>query len=301
MQIWDVSSASHEGAAVLAGQGVLPFTDVLQALLDIDYQGTLTIEYWNDPEYPQYGTAQTIGYIQGILHTLTSGKEPPPNTLTQAEKDAGWRLLFDGQHTDPWRSVNNETFPSAGWAVRDGTLCITARDGAESGNGGDIVTRASFGDFELYWEWNMHTRGGNSGLKYYVQEGLGDNAGYGYGLEYQILDDANHPWMLDGRMEAGDYRTVGGLYEIFPATNKKLKPLDSWNSSRIVSKDGHVEHWLNGNLILTYERGGAAFKQKVAESKFRDVPGFGVGKEGPILLQDHGSEVCFRNIKIRDL
>jgi len=174
-------------------------------------------------------------------------------------------------------------------------------DGSESTNGGDVITLKEYGpDFELSWEWKMLTKGGNSGIKYFVKENLTTNGNYGYGLEYQILDDMNHPWMLEGKMQPDDYHTIGSLYEFFPASEvKQVKPLGEWNVSRIVSKDMHVEHWLNGEKILQYDRGGRKFQKMLKKSKFRDIENFGQEEKGHILLQDHGSQVHFRNIKIR--
>lgn len=183
--------------------------------------------------------------------------------------------------------------------VSDGMLIVKAVDGKESGNGGDIITIEQYGEFVLEWEWRMLTKGGNSGVKYFVKEGLAENRKYGVGLEYQILDDENFSWMKDGRMKPGDYRTLGALYEIYPAKNTSPKPLGEWNRSRIVSQGKHVEHWLNGVLILEFERGSDDFKKRVAESKFASFENFGEADEGHILIQDHGSEMAFRNIKIK--
>ncbi len=148
----------------------------------------------------------------------------------------------------------------------------------------------------------MLTKGGNSGIKYFVKEEITTNGNYGYGLEYQILDDMNHPWMLEGKMQPNDYHTAGSLYEFFPATEaKKVKPLGEWNSSRIISRSYQVEHWLNGQKILEYERGGKDFVKMLKNSKFKEIENFGQQTHGHILLQDHGSQVSFRNIKIREL
>ena len=301
VQLWDSSSASSEGRAVLAGYGILNLPGVLQALIDIQYAGTVSVEFWTDPKHPQYGTAQTIGYCEGILSALPRRATRPINTLTEQEKRDGWRLLFDGKTTKGWRRINQDRFPDHGWAVRNGELCALGHDGAESENGGDIITEQKYSRFELSWEWKMLSVGGNSGVKYFVLEGLSDNDKHGVGLEYQILDDANHAWMLDGRMEPGDYRTVGSLYEVYQATNKKMKPLGQYNQSRIVCTGTHVEHWLNGIKVVTFERGSADFRRRVQASKFKRFPGFGEAPEGHILIQDHGSQVCFRNIKIREL
>jgi hypothetical protein len=148
----------------------------------------------------------------------------------------------------------------------------------------------------------MKSKGGNSGVKYFVQEGIGTNKGYGYGLEYQLLDDKNHAWMLEGKMKPNDYHTLGSLYEIYPASpDKHSNPLGLWNESMIVSDGSHVEHWLNGQKILEYERGGADFNAKIATSKFKDIPGYGVLPTGHILLQDHGSIIHYRNLKIKQI
>lgn len=240
-----------------------------------------------------------------LLATFISGcSQQERHADIQAEAPAAaegeWTMLFDGKTTAGWRGINLETFPAEGWEVKDGMLISTALDGKESGNGGDIITVEEYGDFILEWEWKMLTKGGNSGVKYFVKEGLSDsNKKYGYGLEYQILDDENFSWMKDGRMKPGDFRTLGALYEIYPAKNTSPKPLGEWNKSRIVSQGKHVEHWLNGVLILEYERGSDDFRKRVSESKFASIPGFGEAEKGHILIQDHGSEMAFRNIRIK--
>ena len=300
VQIWDVTSASHDGKSTLAGYGVLNFEEILQALVQIDFDGTVSVEYWNDAENPGPGTAYTIGYIRSILNHLPLG-EQADNQLTASEYEENWQLLFNGKNTEGWRGINQQSFPDQGWEVKDGVLCNTSQGGGESNNGGDIVTTIEYSNFELSWEWKMITSGGNSGVKYFVQEGKSDNEKYGYGIEYQLLDDANHPWMIEGKMEPGDYRTVGAAYELYKPEHKKLKPLGQYNHSKIEVKNGNVTHWLNGIKVLEFDRFSDDFKQKVSESKFADVEDFGQWEKGHILLQDHGSEVCFKNIKIREL
>jgi len=301
IQLWDSSSASHEGKAVLAGYGILNISEVLQALIDIGYAGAVSVEFWNDPEYPQYGTAHTVGYCEGILRMLPRRAAQPINTLTEQEKKDGWQLLFDGSTTRGWRRINRSTFPGQGWAIKGGALRTLGLDGAESEDGGDIITEGKYGSFELTWEWKMLNAGGNSGIKYFVLEGLSENDKHGVGLEYQILDDANHPWMIEGKMAPGDYRTTGSLYEVYKATNKKMKPLGQYNHSRIVCRGAHVEHWLNGIKVLAFTRGSDDYRRRVQASKFKSFAGFGEAAKGHILIQDHGSQVCFRNIKIRPL
>lgn len=225
----------------------------------------------------------------------------PPNSLTDAEIREGWKLLFDGKTSSGWRGINQESFPEHGWEIRGGMLIVNESGGGESANGGDIITTRQYGNFILEWEWKMLTKGGNSGVKYFVKEGLSDNKKYGAGLEYQLLDDENFPWMFDGRMKPGDYRTLAALYELYPATNRSVKPLGAWNHSRVVVRGKHSEHWLNGVKVLEYERGSEDFRKKVAESKFAAYENFAEADEGHILLQDHGSEMAFRSIKIKEL
>lgn len=215
---------------------------------------------------------------------------------SKKEAKTGWQLLFNGKNFDGWRGVNKKTFPEKGWAVKDNSILCTGE------GGGSIITTEKYGDFELVWEWKLTTPGANSGLKYFVAEREGDTGGYGYGIEYQMLDDANHEWMISGQMKPNDYHTVGAAYELYPASaSKKPNKPGEWNSSKIISRNGKVEHWLNGKKILKYDRYSDDFKQKVAASKFKDIKNYGLHPDGHILLQDHNSEVFFRNIKIRKL
>lgn len=223
------------------------------------------------------------------------------NELTAEEKKENWKLLFDGESTAGWRGINQDTFPGEGWKIEGGMLMVNAADGRESSNGGDIITIEQYSDFVFDIDWKMMTQGGNSGVKYFVKEGLSGNEKYGVGPEYQILDDEYHPWMLDGRMQPDDFFTLASLYEIYPAENKSPKPLGEWNHSRIVVQGKEVEHWLNGVSVLKYNRGSEDFREKVAESKFNQFENYGEAKEGHILLQDHGDKVAFRNIKIKEL
>jgi len=222
------------------------------------------------------------------------------NALTPEEEAAGWKLLFDGQSSAGWRSIGKDHFPEKGWAVKDGLLC--AGDVNGQGTGGDIITDEEYGQFEFIIEWKMLTKGGNSGIKYFVKESLSKGGGGGLGLEYQILDDENFPWMQEGKMSPNDYHYLGALYVFFPpdVDKKVINPTGKWNRSRIVSKGLHVEHWLNGKRLLEYERGGKEFKEQLRKNKFRDIENFGQEDQGHILLQDHGSVMQFRNIKIRE-
>lgn len=221
------------------------------------------------------------------------------NTLTAEQKKEGWKLLFDGESLDNFRGLHNNESVFKGWTIENGCMKTVQRDDQTAG--GALITKKKYADFEFQWDWKMITKGGNSGIKYYVLEDLSENLKSGIGLEYQMLDDENHPWMLEGKMKPGDFHTLGALYEIYPATNRNPSALGEWNTSKIVSKNNRVEHWLNGVKILDYERGSADFRKKVAESKFAKYPNFGEAKKGHILFQDHGSLMYFKNLLIRKL
>ena len=225
-----------------------------------------------------------------------------PNDLSEAERRHGWRLLFDGRSTDGWRGAKLDDFPERGWEVTDGELRVLAGNGGESTNGGDIVTRQHFGDFELKFEFKF-TEGANSGVKYYVDPTLNKGAGSAIGLEYQILDDERHP---DANFGVRGNRTLASLYDLIPAEVLDVPGRGKggwpnvWNRGRIVSRGGHVEHWLNGYKVIEYDRFSQIFNALVNYSKYKDWPNFGREAAGPILLQDHGDAVAFRSLKIRE-
>jgi hypothetical protein len=220
-----------------------------------------------------------------------------PNTLTETELKEGWKLLFDGTTTNGWRGAYRTTFPEKGWEVHDGMLIVEASEGGEAANGGDIVTVDEYRSFDLKVDFRL-TEGANSGIKYFVTEEQKQHPGSAIGLEYQLLDDARHP---DAKLGIDGNRTLASLYDLIPARNKHPNPIGAWNTARILVKGTHVEHWLNGVMVLEYERGGKEFLAHEAESKFRDMPDFGIAEKGHILLQDHGNQVFFRNVKIRIL
>jgi hypothetical protein len=217
-----------------------------------------------------------------------------PNTLTNREVSDGWKLLFDGSTSSGWRGAHKDAFPEAGWVIENGCLKVLASGGAESKGGGDIVTLDQYGNFDLFFEF-MITEGANSGVKYFVTENYA-TTGSAIGLEYQILDDLRHP---DAKMGRDGNRTVASLYDLIPAASKRFNGVGQWNAAHIVSIDGHVEHWLNGFKVLEYNRGSEEYRQLVKESKYKDFVGFGEAEKGHFLLQDHGNEVWFRSIKIR--
>jgi hypothetical protein len=221
-----------------------------------------------------------------------------PNTLTDAEREQGFELLFDGRSTWGWRAAKDKDFPKEGWQIRDGALSVLEAGGAESRNGGDIITDRKFAGFELKLEFRL-AAGANSGIKYYVDPELNRGPGSSIGLEYQILDDERHP---DAKAGRGGNRTLASLYDLIAAAgDKRVRPIGEWNEARIVSRGRQVEHWLNGARVLSYERGTPEFRRLVAASKYVVWPGFGELREGHILLQDHGNHVSFRNVKLREL
>nr|WP_261395154.1 DUF1080 domain-containing protein [Membranihabitans marinus] len=226
-----------------------------------------------------------------------------PNTLSNQEIRRGWRMLWDGKTSEGWVGAKIDEFPQKGWTMKDGELIVESSGGAESRNGGDIITKDKFSDFELSFEFNI-TEGANSGVKYFVDPNLNKGTGSAIGLEYQVLDDKKHP---DAKKGVSGNRTVASLYDLIPAHNlsvpSRSKPFNgvgNWNRGRILVKGNHVEHWLNGFKVLEYERRTPAFRALVAYSKYKDWPNFGEWDEGHILLQDHGDRVAFRSIKVRE-
>jgi hypothetical protein len=238
----------------------------------------------------------SVAVIGMVLVTL-SAQAAEPNTLTEKEKHKGWILLFDGTTMNGWRGAYRDSLPTQGWSVRDGQLIVQESGGREAAFGGDLVTIEEYGNFDLTFDFKL-TPGANSGVKYFVTEQLPKTPGSAIGLEYQVLDDALHP---DAKLGIDGNRTLASLYDLLPARNKKVNPMGRWNHGRILVRGTHVEHWLNGRMVVSYERGGTVFLQHKAVSKFKDRTGFGEAKTGHILLQDHGNTVFYRNIKLRVL
>ena len=222
-----------------------------------------------------------LAVLAGTTLNAGSGEH---NTLTDAERAAGWRLLFDGRTLDGWRGYHSVNLP-AGWTVADGSLHFA--DGE-----GDLITVEAFSNFELALEWKV-SEGGNSGVFYLATTGT--DVIYENAPEMQVLDDARHP---DG---ANPLTSAGANYGLHPAPRGVVKPAGEWNSARVRVQSGQVEHWLNGQKIVEYELGSPDWQERVASSKFADWPEYGQARSGHIGLQDHGDPVWFRDIKIRVL
>jgi hypothetical protein len=229
------------------------------------------------------------------------------NGLTASEVHAGWKLLWDGATTAGWRGIKSDRFPEKGWIIKDGTMSAEQSAGAESANGGDIVTTRLFRNFILEVDFSI-SEGANSGIKYFVNTELNKGEGSAIGCEFQILDDARHP---DAAQGVRGNRTMGSLYDLITAdarffnpqlpVSKYVNASGRWNRARIVVNGSKVEHYLNGCKIVEYERGTQEWRALVAYSKYKDWPAFGENHEGNILLQDHGNAVSFCNIKILEL
>ncbi|MCB0637947.1 MAG: DUF1080 domain-containing protein, partial [Lewinella sp.] len=214
---------------------------------------------------------------------------PAPNTLTEAERAAGWRLLFDGQSTQGWHSYN-QSGVAANWTVQDGALAMQPVEGS----GGDLVTNETYGDFDLQLEWKIGPCG-NSGVIFHVDEREDLSQTYLSGPEIQVLDNTCHP---DGAYET---HRAGGLFDLVAASPNTVRPSGQWNQARIIIQAGRLEVWLNGRRVVEAPLTGNEWAALVGNSKFAEWADFGKATEGRIALQDHGDRVWFRNIKIRKL
>jgi len=208
-----------------------------------------------------------------------------PNTLSDKEKQEGWKLLFDGRTTEGWRNYKKDSI-SDKWQIKDGALSCKG--------GGDIITKDQYDSYEFVLDWKI-SPGGNSGVMFHVTE-AGDTP-WKTGPEIQIQDN----------VEGHDPQKAGWLYQLYeppkdPKTGKPIdatKPAGQWNMLRVVLNGPKGEIYMNGVKYAQFEMWGDDWNQRIAKSKFAKEPGFGQAKKGHIALQDHGDPVAYRNIKIR--
>jgi len=206
----------------------------------------------------------------------------PPN--------AGWVDLFDGKTTKGWHSYG-QTSAAAQWEAKDGAIHL---DKAKGGSG-DLVTDKEYGNFDLKLEWKISPNG-NSGILFYVHEDPAKyEEAYYTGPEMQVLDNNGHP---DGKIHK---HRAGDLYDLIPCSKETVRPVGEWNQVEIISNNGSLKLFLNGTNVVSTTMWDESWKSLVAGSKFRQWPDFGTFKRGRIDLQDHGNEVWYRNIKIKEL
>jgi hypothetical protein len=224
-----------------------------------------------------------------ILVYCTCGDEKKDTIIPEGE----WVVLFEGSSIDHWRGIRSEGFPEDVWIINGNELIVLGR--TEEGPGGrDIITKKMYSDFVLELEFKL-TELSNSGIKYFVRDDLPGYEGRFLGPEYQLVDDEKYPDALIGKD-----RQTGALYELIPPPDsKKYYHPGQWNKAKIVVNGDMVEHWLNGEKIITYNIKSDALQALIAKSKFHDVEGYAVIDEGYILLQGHGEEVSFRDIRLK--
>jgi len=220
------------------------------------------------------------------------------NKLSRTEKTNGYILLFDGKSNAGWRGAYQNQFPSHGWVIKNGQLLGQLSSGKESGDGGDIITLKKYKNFDLSFDWKLGKLG-NSGVKYFVEElpVKPANSSSLIGYEYQLIDDPD--FIYNDKHLPEDHKT-GALYNMVPPNKPDVK-IGQWHTSRIVVKGEQIEHWLDNKMIISVNRNSNEFKNGFLQSKFKSIPGYDKRKEGYILLQDHGHNVAFKNIKIKEL
>lgn len=214
------------------------------------------------------------------------------NTLTSAEQKGGWKLLFDGKTTAGWHTYGAKTV--RGWEVKDGELIALGQAGHE-GSANDIVTEREFENFELSLDWKISPTG-NSGIFFNVVEEPKKYATvYATGPEYQLVDDIGFPEKLE------NWQKSGANYGMHPPARSVIKPVGQYNHTRLVVNKGHVEHWLNGVKVVEYQLWTPEWENLIKKGKWTEFPAYGRSKRGRIALQDHGSKIWFKNIKIKEL
>jgi hypothetical protein len=224
-----------------------------------------------------------------VLLTIMSISVNAQNTLTAQEKKEGWKLLFDGKSTSGWRNFKSDKVNSR-WKVANGELYLD-KSATEKG---DIITNDEYKDFDFIYEWKIAACG-NSGVMFNVVEDAKFENTYNTGPEMQVLDNTCHPDAKIIKHRAGD------LYDLISCSKETVRPAGEWNTARIVSKNAKMEFWLNGTKVVEFTMHTPEWDKMVASSKFKTWPDFGKALKGHLALQDHGDEVWFRNLKIKEL
>jgi sugar phosphate isomerase/epimerase len=271
-------------------QGDFDLVHYLKQLRDAGYKGPIGLQCYNVPGDIRTNLAANIATWRWIDGELAgqAPSAPPQNLLSAQEIKAGWKLLFDGRSTDGWRGFQRAGFPDHGWTVENGCLKCLGQ------HGGDIITTATFTNFEFAWDWRLSFQG-NSGVKYFVDEKRSNERG-AIAHEYQTID--NDYFVAEPLNEK---KHTGAWYDVMPGKNAQPNPVGEWNQSRLVVRRNTVEHWLNGKQVLSYQTDSPESAAGIANSKFKDVAGYANKIPTPILLQDHETTVWFRNLKVREL
>ena len=288
----------------------VPSADIID---DMTARGFIALQVHSISDASQVGKTVQFRNLRILTENFESARSPQNNAipqksylknqLTTREKAEGWQLLWDGRTSNGWRGARLDAFPEKGWGINDGILKVEKSGGGESLNGGDIVTTQKFRNFTLELDFKF-TKGANSGIKYFVDTELNQGKGSSIGCEFQILDDDLHP---DAKQGTAGNRTLASLYDLIPANANFWAPHEQakrvnkydWNRATIVVDGNYVEHYLNGIKVVEYERRTQMWRALVARSKYVVWPNFGEAEKGHILLQDHGDEVWFKNIKIK--
>jgi 3-keto-disaccharide hydrolase len=231
----------------------------------------------------------TMTFIAAVAAAPLAAQAPDKKA---ASKDAGgWIQLFDGKDLKGWRGYKKPDATESRWKVVDGMLTLPSNGAGDTHGARDLITDATFEEFDLRWEWKI-SEGGNSGVKYFVLEDRNDAIGH----EYQVIDDERH---ADAKI--GPHRQTAAFYDVFPAHDRPLKPAGEWNTSEVIVKGKHVTHILNGKTVLEYDLESPELQAAIAKSKFKDIARFGKPQNGHILVQDHGDQVWYRKIEIKRL
>ncbi len=301
---WNRARVEAIGNSIRTWVNGIPCADLLD---DVTRSGFIALQVHAIGNAGQEGKTVSWRNIRILTEDLERFKSPEikdicqlntiANTISEREAGEGWKLLWDGKTTEGWRGAKLDHFPGKGWSIENGILKVHKSDGGESTNGGDIVTTRPYKNFMLKVDFKI-TEGANSGIKYFVDTNLNKGQGSAIGCEFQILDDKKHP---DAKLGVEGNRTLGSLYDLIAAPMDKPFRSGFFNTAMVIVDGNHVEHWLNGVKIIEYERNNQMWNALVNYSKYKDWQNFGNAEEGLLLLQDHGDEVWFQNIKIKEL